>query len=771
MQQQMGRAKRVRINNTSSDQLPNWQGTRHHKRALVLAHSLRDAGTTKKLAALFTTDSVSTEAIYELLSVYDYVIPVPRIRNAHPENLQLMNRTDLHSAFTKIALWNQTRFRKIVYIDADVVAYRAPDELFNIAHHFSATPDIGWPDLFNTGVMVLSPNVGDYYAMMAMADRGISFDGADQGLINTHFRNNYNRLSFTYNVTPSAHYQYVPAYRHFQSTINMVHFIGPDKPWFRGRHASTGSYPFDEMTGRWWAVYDRHYRAASCKSASVATTQPIATVVPAQPVSEVVQYYTKGEYQPMGSHINPPPSKRYSGDHHDGEYHGYHITAHNQEQYHPVDLHTTHHHPDASSIKIGSQEIHHRRDAQGHEAPVSEASTQQVEHAGSAPGDEQVYTEGLSVVPLDSRQAQPPSQPLMSSWDPQKHPPPTESKPEALNFPATVYEMSKSTAPFIAPRQYPKPPKDMWYEVPREAPAPPSEPPKPIFPWEAHQPKPSRVFVEEKPEASQDSGAHIVGTPPSEVLKVQSSNESLLAEASPVEQKSEPATPAQIMTLDPWTSYSRTNAWDEVPGIERYVDSIHQKQRPKKAPGTITLPGPGEGVEDTTRQRRGSKLTDFPSEVERPSLPVTPAPIRRENFWDPESISSHNDKNPLLPFAVGVPGQRDWDPAVQLQKLAQQGEDLLQKLDGCGRQGSSDLPPRSLPSGSTGLGSPTYVARPAQVLSPQPVKGSASSSSVLGLMADLEVTPRAASSLARQDVSDIPAPTSEEPVSKEAGIL
>jgi glycogenin glucosyltransferase len=193
--------------------------------------------------------------------VYDYIISVPRIRNAQPANLQLMNRSDLHSAFTKINLWKQTQFRKIVYIDADVVAYRAPDELFDIKHPFSAAPDIGWPDLFNTGVMVLTPNIGDYYAMMAMAERGISFDGADQGLINMHFRNNYNRISFAYNVTPSAHYQYIPAYRHFQSSINMVHFIGQEKPWFNGRHASIGSSPFDQMTGRWWAVYDRHYRA------------------------------------------------------------------------------------------------------------------------------------------------------------------------------------------------------------------------------------------------------------------------------------------------------------------------------------------------------------------------------------------------------------------------------------------------------------------------------------------------------------------------------
>lgn len=251
----------------------------------MLAHSLRDAGTTKKLAVLVTLDTLSVEVITQLKAsfpiftlawcmvsiftltntpakaVYDYVIPVSRIQNEHPANLHLMGRPDLHSAFTKLNLWKQTQFGKIVYIDSDVVAYRAPDELFELPHAFSAAPDIGWPDLFNTGVMVLTPDMGEYYALMAMAERGVSFDGADQGLLNMHFKNSYNRISFSYNVTPSAHYQYIPAYRHFQSTISMAHFIGPDKPWTQGRDANTGTSPYAEMTGRWWAVYDKHYRS------------------------------------------------------------------------------------------------------------------------------------------------------------------------------------------------------------------------------------------------------------------------------------------------------------------------------------------------------------------------------------------------------------------------------------------------------------------------------------------------------------------------------
>lgn len=83
------------------------------------------------------------------------------------------------------------------------------------------------------------------------------------------------------------------------------------------------------------------------------------------------------------------------------------------------------------------------------------------------------------------------------------------------------------------------------------------------------------------------------------------------------------------------------------------------------------------------------------------------------------------------------------DPAAQLQKLAtQHSEELLKKLSGSGLD-SSALPPRSVPLGSEAL----VLAQSAQILSPQPVKGSANSSSVLGLVADEETTPRSAAPL------------------------
>ncbi|KGQ01796.1 hypothetical protein PAAG_11367 [Paracoccidioides lutzii Pb01] len=227
--------------------------------ALVLAHSLRDNGCKAKLAVLVTLDSLKASTIDELKTIYDDVVPINRIVNHCPANLYLMDRPDLASTFSKIELWRQTQYRQIVYIDADVVSLRAPNELLTINTNFAAVPDTGWPDCFNTGLMVLRPSMHDYYSLLALAQQGVSFDGADQGLLNIHFKK-WDRLSFVYNCTPSGHYQYVPAFRHFGSTISLVHYIGSQKPWNLPRQLFPSESPYNQLLGRWWATYFRHYR-------------------------------------------------------------------------------------------------------------------------------------------------------------------------------------------------------------------------------------------------------------------------------------------------------------------------------------------------------------------------------------------------------------------------------------------------------------------------------------------------------------------------------
>jgi glycogenin glucosyltransferase len=182
----------------------------------------------------------------------------------------------------------------------------------------------------------------------------------------------------------------------------------------------------------------------------------------------------------------------------------------------------------------------------------------------------------------------------------------------------------------------------MYYQVPeRKAPSPA---PKLIFPWEAHARKATRVFPTYK-----------APSPPPVMEKAPST----ATEATETTEESPPTPPGEAEA--PWTAFSRGNAWDEVPEIERYVQAVSQARKGKlqvlhhtPAEGASNEPLTSAPVSQPTR-RPSIKLTDFPTEIERPSLPVTPAPIRRPSFW-----SEERDALGELPPAEGVPKQSEW---------------------------------------------------------------------------------------------------------------
>jgi hypothetical protein len=205
---------------------------------------------------------------------------------------------------------------------------------------------------------------------------------------------------------------------------------------------------------------------------------------------------------------------------------------------------------------------------------------------------------------------------------------------------------------FQAPK-YPEAPKDMYYQVPSKPLK--IEKPKPIFPWEEHAPKPTRVFPEERapspepePEPEQE---------PESVTAVMTTSDA--SEASNVTKESRSSS-TSVSEIDPWNSYTRTNAWDAVPEIERYVQAFSQSRKGKvqvvhQAAPRSDEPDQTLSSPPTEPERRPSmKLTDFPTEFERPSLPVTPAP-RHPSFWGEE-----RDEAGVLPAAEGVPKQQDW---------------------------------------------------------------------------------------------------------------
>lgn len=263
--------------------------------------------------------------------------------------------------------------------------------------------------------------------------------------------------------------------------------------------------------------------------------------------------------------------------------------------------------------------------------------------------------------------------------------------------------MSSDPTPYKAPERYPDPPKDMYYEVPK---TPTYQKPAPIFPWETKDaPKPTRVFAED------------------EALQPTSLEPTDDGEAT--DQAASLASTVTTLPSDPWHSFSSTsrNAWDDIPEIERYIGALQKNRK-----GNIqVLQGYGVGIDDdglpgSGRRRASVRVTDFPTEIERPSLPVTPAPIRRPKF-----LGDDGDEGEL-PVAEGVPAQTEWvcmqlwtcfarllililvqDPAAQLEALARRQSEVLGRELG---EGAVEIPQRPLPFGSEGVAVSSPVGSP-----------------------------------------------------------
>lgn len=255
--------------------------------------------------------------------------------------------------------------------------------------------------------------------------------------------------------------------------------------------------------------------------------------------------------------------------------------------------------------------------------------------------------------------------------------------------------MSTDRNLFQPPSSYPEPPKNLSYQPPSTPPA--AERPKMIFPWEAYQTKATRVFPDDPLPTSS-------GQTPSVTTDADSQMETV-----------SPTTPTiQITSSEPWGDFRRANAWDEMPEIERYIANLpqnrrraqlharhHRKTSSLDQSDTITSPST-EGPPSEPQGRRPSlRLTDFPTEIERPSLPVTPAPMRRPSFWGQE-----RDAAGELPPAEGVPDQADWDPLAKLYELQKKQTEMLNAGPPSPRR---HIPDRLLPTSSQPL--PTEASK------------------------------------------------------------
>ncbi|XP_059535986.1 glycogenin-2 isoform X2 [Myotis daubentonii] len=236
--------------------------------ALVLGQSLRNQRATRQLVVLITPQ-VSRLLRAILSRVFDEVVEVDLMDSADHVHLAFLRRPELGVTLTKLHCWTLTRYSKCVFLDADTLVLCNIDELFERSE-FSAAPDPGWPDCFNSGVFVFRPSLRTHRLLLQHAADHGSYDGADQGLLNSFFSSwptadIQKHLPFVYNLSSSRAYTYGPAFRQFGSRAKVVHFLGPKKPWSYKYNPQTGSV-LEEAPGTapqhqlsflnlWWNIY------------------------------------------------------------------------------------------------------------------------------------------------------------------------------------------------------------------------------------------------------------------------------------------------------------------------------------------------------------------------------------------------------------------------------------------------------------------------------------------------------------------------------------
>lgn len=179
------------------------------------------------VVCLVTPETVNVQTLKLLRRAFDVVIGVEILKEDTEDALALLGtancedsagcvlimsmiflqgRPDLWNVLTKLHVFRLRTYSKIIYLDADVLPLLPLSHLFSLESRFAAVPDVGWPDIFNSGVLVFTPEEDDFKEIMKLVVSEGSWDGGDQGVLNEWRGKDWERISFTYNTTPTAAY-------------------------------------------------------------------------------------------------------------------------------------------------------------------------------------------------------------------------------------------------------------------------------------------------------------------------------------------------------------------------------------------------------------------------------------------------------------------------------------------------------------------------------------------------------------------------------------
>ena len=160
------------------------------------------------------TDNLKEETKSKIKETNCKVIEIP--------NLGLVEtKHNWHNTFSKLEIFNQTQFGKLVYLDVDILLRSNVDELFDHEHLSMCWFGSEHKNLklYNSGVMVLKPNKSDYDSLFKFFK--VRKFKTDQHIISYILNDDINELDNIYNMDS----------RDTTNNPKIVHFVKDTKPW------------------------------------------------------------------------------------------------------------------------------------------------------------------------------------------------------------------------------------------------------------------------------------------------------------------------------------------------------------------------------------------------------------------------------------------------------------------------------------------------------------------------------------------------------------
>ncbi|KMZ76370.1 putative glucuronosyltransferase PGSIP6 [Zostera marina] len=206
----------------------------------VLGKSIENTGTTEDRIVL-VSDGVSDYA-KKLLQADGWIVELISLL-ANPNQVRPKR---FWGVYTKLKIFNLTKYKKVVYLDADTIVLKDIDDLFKCGR-FCA--NLKHSERLNSGVMVVEPSENLFNDMMSKVNSLYSYTGGDQGFLNSYYKGFPNahvfmpnvssdrkipemeRLSTLYNADVGL-YMLANKWMVDEKDLRIIHYtLGPLKPW------------------------------------------------------------------------------------------------------------------------------------------------------------------------------------------------------------------------------------------------------------------------------------------------------------------------------------------------------------------------------------------------------------------------------------------------------------------------------------------------------------------------------------------------------------